>query len=375
MKTTVAADVRRLHLSRIRQSLLTSAATLLCLLAPLQAEWQQALPGWEYQFPRDHGSHPGFKTEWWYFTGNLRDDKGYPFGYELTFFRQGLRSLSERQAGESDWIANEIGLAHFAVTDSRNQRFVFSHRLTRSALGLAGFGQGDRLAWIEDWSLRVGADGRWHLQAAADELKIDVTLEPLKPPVIHGENGVSQKSAGVGRASHYYSLSRMKTEGSLALRGEEAKVSGLTWFDHEWASNQLTKAQAGWDWFGLHLDDGRELMIYQLRLKQGGADPASSGTLVGLDGVATHLPKSAFKLVSGKTWTSQDTGVIYPLHWTIEIPSLDIRLEIVPKLSDQEMRVPPAAYWEGAVQVTGTTTGSGYMELTGYGGKVIGLTD
>ncbi len=345
----------------------------LMLAAPLHAGWREALPGWEFEFPRDHGPHRDFKTEWWYFTGNLQDADGRRFGYELTFFRQGLRPPDVRQPDESAWIANEIALAHFAVTDAAGGRFYFDHRLLRVGLGLADFTNSK--IHIDDWSLRFLPDGGGRIVARSERMSLDLTLAAGKPPAVHGTNGVSQKSAGAGRASHYYSLSRMRSEGTLTLSGRATPVTGDTWFDHEWASNQLTGEQAGWDWFGLHLADGSDLMLYQLRLKNGGTDLASSGTLVRPDGTAIHLPRDAFRLIPGDAWTSPETKVRYPLHWKIEVPAHGLSLEVTPVLDDQEMRVPPAAYWEGAMTITGSTTGTGYMELTGYGGKVIGLTE
>jgi predicted secreted hydrolase len=252
--------------------------------------WRLALPGWTYQFPRDHGAHADFKTEWWYFTGDLYAGDRREFGYELTWFRQGV--LPERPAGVSRYVVSDFKFAHFAISDVAAGRFYFAQKISRGAYGEAGFGNGNPgpLAWIDDWRLTIEPGGDWRIEAEDGGRALELRLSPLKGPVIEGEQGVSRKAAGEGHASCYYSYTRMKAEGRLTMPGAAPlAVTGETWFDHEWATNQLAPDQAGWDWFSIQLSDGTELMLYRMRLKNGRADPASSGTWTRRDGSVVYL--------------------------------------------------------------------------------------
>jgi predicted secreted hydrolase len=343
------------------------------------AEWRAALPGWKYEFPRDHRRHPDFKTEWWYFTGRLTDENGAVFGYQLTFFRQGLVPPAQRGQSTSRFVVDDLKFAHFAVSDIGDQRFHFEQKLTRGAFGEAGFGD-ERLAWIEDWSLELRPDGGFRLRARSGSVALELELANTKPWVIHGENGVSQKATGEGRASHYYSATRLAARGTLTVNGKARPVRGENWLDREWASNQLTAEQVGWDWFSIQFDDGTELMLYQLRTRDGGFDPNSSATFVGRDGVARHLRRADYELKPLKEWTSKETGGKYPIAWELVIPSLKLQARITTPLATQELVLKPVAYWEGLVDIEGTRDGNnvrghGYMELTGYAGALVGLSE
>jgi predicted secreted hydrolase len=246
------------------------------------AAYRLALPGYKYAFPRDHASHPAFSTEWWYYTGHLRTRDGRRFGYELTFFRQALAPQIPKRA--SQWATRDIIFAHFAITDEAKRKFYFTDRIARSAAGIAGAGTKTPRIWLGDWDLRFsGGEQTMRALGASDDstrFGLELTQTPQKAPIIHGENGVSQKAKGRGRASHYYSFTRLSTRGTLRIGNERFQVSGQSWFDHEFGSNQLAAGQVGWDWFSLQLEDGRELMLYRMRLRGGGTDPYSSGTLV-----------------------------------------------------------------------------------------------
>lgn len=339
------------------------------------AEWAVALPGWKYEFPRDHHAHPDFKTEWWYFTGNLTGDDGRGYGYQLTFFRQGVQ---REPGGGTRFAVGEIKLAHFAVTEISAGRFRYGQKVSRGAFGEAGFADGDRVAWIDDWELRVREGGGFVLQAREDGFALELTLTPRKPPVFHGENGVSQKSAGAGRASHYYSFTRLEAEGRLTIDGRAVAVQGWSWFDQEWATNQLTEDQTGWDWLSLQFEDGTELMLFQIRLKDGGRDPFSHGTWIDAQGVSTAVQDADFELSAGRTWQSKATGGEYPMEWSIRIPKLELEVTVQAAMDDQELVLRPISYWEGSVRATGTRGGQavkarGYLEMTGYGGGLVGL--
>jgi predicted secreted hydrolase len=340
--------------------------------------WRVAEPGWNYQFPRDHGAHPDFKTEWWYFTGQLRAADGREFGCELTWFREGV--LPKRPEGASRFVVRDFKFAHFAISDVGAGRFDFAQRISRGAYGEAGNGDGKAglLAWIDDWRLTVEPGGPWRLEGEHDGRALDLTVTPVKGPVIEGEGGVSRKGAGEGHASCYYSYTRMRTEGWLTLPGAAAvAVTGESWFDHEWSTDSLAPEEEGWDWFSLQLSDGTELMLYRMRLKSGEVDPASSGTWTRKDGTVVYLKADDLHLVALEWWKSGATAGNYPIRWRIEIPRLALDLEIRPPLKDQELALPSLAYWEGLIHATGTvggapTTGHGYLELTGYGTKLGG---
>ena len=365
------------------------------------ADWQLALPGWQYQFPVDHAIHRDFKTEWWYFTGNLHDEHGHAFGYELTFFRQGVippprgaaDAVDRPGNGQSRFVQNDFKFAHFAISDLAAGRFVYTQKMNRGAFGEAGFGLPpasgpsaalpERLAWMEDWKLQPLPDGSWRITAHADTtppIAIDLTVSPRKPPVIEGTDGVSQKAAGPGNASHYYSYTRLQTTGVLRTGGmkTDQPVSGESWFDHEWASNQLAPDQVGWDWFCFQFDDQTELMLYAMRRRDGSIDPFSSGTLVHPDGTSEHLAREQFAMRPLKTWQSRNTGALYPIGWQVSIPSQQLDVTLQARLDNQELVLPAISYWEGAVQASGRRAGReihgvGYMELTGYAAALKGL--
>lgn len=341
--------------------------------------YRHAVAPWRFEFPRDHASHPDFQTEWWYYTGRL-ESAGRAFGYELTFFRVGLDPA--RRASASAWAPHSILFAHFALTDIGGKRFRFDERIARPALGMAGADSVRFRVWLDDWSAALDPDGRTHrLRASAESFAVDLSLETRQPPAIHGEGGVSRKSSGIGEASHYYSMPRLATRGTLRVLGRTFEVRGETWMDHEFGSGRLAAGLVGWDWFGLQLDDGRSLMLYRLRRKDGGTEPVSSGTLIERDGRTRHLPLEAFETRATGSWKSPRTGAEYPSGWIVRVPSASLELEVTPAIQGQELVTGGAAgviYWEGAVRVSGRANGRplgghGYVELTGYTGRTPGL--
>jgi len=359
---------------RFFTSIVLVVATL-PLLSAAEPAWSVARPGWTYEFPRDHHAHPDFKTEWWYFTGNLAAEDGREFGYQLTFFRQGVR---RGDPAETKFAVEDIKLAHFAVTDISSGKFRFAQRLSRGAFGEAGFAAGDRIAWIQDWELRQTGEGSFVLRAQDGDFGLNLRLAARKATVFHGADGVSQKAEGEGRASHYYSFTRLESEGTLRLGGEEVAVRGWSWFDQEWATNQLAEKQTGWDWLSLQFADNTELMLFQIRLAEGGRDRHSHGTWIDAEGRSTPIKNEDFELVPGRTWRSPETGGVYPLSWTLRVAKLGLDLEVTAALPDQELVLKPIAYWEGSVRVLGTrgdrpTMGRGYLEMTGYAGGLVGL--
>jgi predicted secreted hydrolase len=346
-----------------------------------EVPWLNAREGWSYEWPRDHATHAGFKTEWWYFTGNLRTAKGRRFGYQLTFFRQGVRMPTGSKA-QSRFVVDDLKFGHFTVTDVDAREFLFFQKLTRGAFGEAGFGDGltePRLAWLGSWDLRLEVDGGFRIHALEGDHTLDLKLTPQKRWAVHGENGLSRKAEGNDHASHYYSGTRLRSQGTLTIAGQTRAVEGESWFDHEWATNQLTPQQAGWDWFSLQFDDGAELMLYRLRRKDGTVDPASSGSFIAADGTVRHLQNSEIEVDPLKTWRSRKSGAEYPIRWNVRIPKLEIAVEVGTPVEHQELVLQPVTYWEGLVDLQGSRAGKalrghGYVELTGYAGPVVGLS-
>jgi predicted secreted hydrolase len=348
---------------------------------PIGPAYRPAAAPYVFRFPADHAAHPEYQTEWWYYTGNLADDAGREYGYQLTFFAVGLNPAL--RYSRSAWAAHTIYFAHLAVTEVRSGTFHFAERLGRPALGMAGALTDRYRVWIEEWSAELAAEGSTHrLRAGAPTCGLALDLVPEKSPVVHGRDGVSRKGTGPGRASHYYSLTRLRTSGSLRVGDRRAAVRGYSWMDHEFGSNQLSADQQGWDWFSLQLDDGSELMLYVLRRRDGSTEPVSSGTLVrpGGGGGNRHLPLQAFSIAPTRRWRSPHTGAIYPAGWKLAIPSERLELEVSPRVADQELRAREIGvnYWEGAVSVVGRrgstpVAGKGYVELTGYAGPVPGF--
>jgi len=322
-----------------------------------------------FHFPADHGPHPGYRNEWWYFTGNLTTDAGRRFGYELSLFRIALSPDASPRA--SAWGTNQVYMAHFALTDVAAGKFYFYERFARGGAGLAGAQAAPFAVWLEDW--RVESDPRdvqtWHLRAAAGDVAIALALTPCKPVVLQGERGLSRKSAEPGNASYYYSLPRLASDGTITIAGEAHRVAGTSWLDREWSTSALGPDQVGWDWFALQLADGSELMLYQLRNRDGRADPFSAGMLIAPDGRTVPLARDDFGIEVLDRWRSARGGE-YPARWRVSVPRAKLVLDVSPVLADQELAV-SVRYWEGAVDVRGAragnpVTGNGYVELTGY---------
>ncbi len=342
---------------------------------PSPGVYRHPAPGYVYRFPHDHGAHEEFRTEWWYYTGHLSTKSGRRFGYQLTFFRRGVTQKEERE-NPSRWAIRHLYLAHAAVTDLDRSRFSYAEKLSRAGLGKAGAAHGQLRVWIDRWKAEASPaePHRHHLQATGDDFALDLTVASEKPPVIHGQGGISHKGASPEQASHYYSLTRLTTSGTITVAGESLAVTGLSWMDHEFGSGDLGANQVGWDWFSIQLDNRTEVMLYRLRLADGTIDPASSGSLILPDGRVQTLSASDVRVEALESWTSRLSGARYPARWKIAIPSADLRLEVTPELADQELlttRSTRVTYWEGTARIAGTQrdiplTGAGYVELTGY---------
>jgi predicted secreted hydrolase len=324
-----------------------------------------------FSFPADHGAHPDFRSEWWYFTGNLAAEDGRHFGFQLTFFRVALSP--DATPRESAWATNQAWMAHFTLTDTEGRRFHAAERLARGALGLAGAEASTFRVWVDDWEAasRAPADAfPLRLRASDGDVAVELVLSSTKPRVLQGEQGWDRKGPEPGNASYYYAYTRLAAEGSVRTRDVRFEVTGTAWMDREWSTSALGADLEGWDWLSLQLSDGRDLMLYRLRRKDGSAGAFSKGALILPDGSRIALSVHEFALEPRRWWTSPATGVRYPVAWSVEIPSQGLSLDVEPRIDDQELDL-SVRYWEGAVIArgragAGTVTGQGYLEVAGY---------
>ncbi len=361
---------------RLKERLLL--ALVACTVAPglRAAEWAEITGPPEIILPRDHGAHPDHRTEWWYVTGLVGADDGRRYGFQITFFRQGLIP-GTAEPGSSALRARQIVAAHLAVADISKQTFHHAERLRRADGALAGFATADLEVWLDDWQLVRGEDGVISARArdAVTGTGLSLELRPLGEPVLHGDRGYSRKGADAGNASVYMSWTRLAVVGQLEVDHSRITVDGTAWFDHEWGTSQLGDGVVGWDWFSLRLDDGRDLMVYRLRRGDGSADPFSSGSLVTTGGEVINLGADDVAVEPTGFWTSADSGGTYPSGWKLRIPRHAVDLELRPLVPDAEVdgsRTTGVVYWEGPVVATGSATGGGYVELTGYAGSLEG---
>ncbi len=328
-------------------------------------------PNQKLSFPRDHGAHEDARVEWWYVTGQLDTASGKRLGYQLTFFRTGVTDDPAPRA--SSFAARDLHLAHFARTDVSKGTFRFAERLHRDGPGAAYARTGRLSVANEDWRLEE-AGGRLILLAKDGSDELSLLLSPEKPPVLHGPNGISRKGPEPDAVSRYVSLTRLSSAGWWTTGGASEAVTGLSWFDHEWGPGSIGKETQGWDWFALHLLDGRDLMLYRLRGAAGNGTPFSSGTLVERDGAAVPLAAADFAIEETARWKSPRSGAAYPARWTLRVPKAGLALDVVPLLPDQELvteKSTRVTYWEGACDVKtpgGAPAGRAYVEMTGYAG-------
>jgi predicted secreted hydrolase len=336
-------------------------------------EFERAISPRELSFPADHGEHRTFRTEWWYFTGNLETPAGRDFGFELTFFRFALKPGDSPLETGSAWRTDQVWMAHLAVTDVVAGRFTAVERLARASLGVAGATAQPLQVWVRDWSARGSGSAsgiELELDAQDEEIGLRLQLNAAGPPVSHGERGLDRKGGREGNASYYYSVPRLATRGTIRVGEQEFDVSGLAWLDREWSTSALEPGVVGWDWFALQLTDGRSLMYYRLRERDGGTSRFSGGSLIESDGTRSALGATDVELAPERLWTSPSTGVRYPVAWQLRVPSAGLILDIAPYLDHQELDL-SVRYWEGAVFVEGmgpegAILGRGYLELAGY---------
>jgi predicted secreted hydrolase len=368
---SMAHTISRSSIRALITALLVLATSPVWAQRP-DTDYRLAEPGWIFEFPRDHGSHPEFQTEWWYYTGHLRTESGKRYGFEVTFFRVGA-GVPDTDLG-TNWDLSDLHLAHFALTAISDGSFRYYEKLNRSSRFVADARKGNLAVFNENWSATASPDGSFRLRAAEGGDSIDLRLLPLKPPAIHGRDGISIKAEGEGYASHYYSLTRLEATGTVGAEGITEPCSGQAWMDHEFGSATLREYQQGWDWFSIQLDNRNEIMLYVIRRSDGTPDVTSSGSIVLADGSVIHLERDDFAIRARDSWKSPRSGAVYPLDWEIEIKPFDVSLRVREVMENQELVTDSSTqitYWEGAVDVTGrfggtVVSGEGYVEMTGY---------
>jgi predicted secreted hydrolase len=325
-----------------------------------------------FEFPKDHGPHPDYRAEWWYYTGNLADADGNRYGYQFTIFRRGI--VPGEPERDSEWATHQIYFAHFTVTDVAGETFEYHERYSRASPELAG-AQAEPIyhVWLDNWEVKEIEPGKVRLKASDGQVGIDLVLEQAKPAALQGDRGLSAKSDESGNASYYYSLTNNPTQGTVTTPRGSFEVTGSSWMDREWSTSDLDEGAVGWDWFSLQLDDRREVTFYYIRREDGSPEPVSAGIIINPDGSTVPISLDDIEITVLDHWTSPHSDAAYPAEWNLTIPSQGIDLHITPLINDQELRV-SFTYWEGAVRVEGTQTGYGYVELTGYYESLRGRT-
>jgi len=344
------------------------ALLLLSTACAAAQDYKIAQPGYVFEFPRDYFNHQDYQTEWWYYTGNVKSEDDHRFGFELTFFRQGVSRADSR----GNWYVHDLWMAHSALSDINGQHFHHEERLNRAGPGIAGVDAATGLVWNGNWQAHI-VERNEDLLAVSDKFALALELAPLKQPVIQGQNGVSRKAQGAGHASHYFSLTRLITSGSIDLDGKTYKVEGTSWMDHEFFTGSMAADEAGWDWLSIQLEDGTELMLYRIRHTDGAIDPNSSGSYVDAKGKSQFLSARDFVMTpAAVAWISPATKAAYPVQWHVSIPRLKIDLDVTTPLAAQELTGGfGPSYWEGAIDANGALNhspihGVGYLEMTGY---------
>ena len=347
-----------------RRAFLLSPMTLLPLRAPAAEGYPDVTRGRALEFPRDHGAHPEYRTEWWYVTGWLRDGAGRELGFQVTFFRNRPRIAEENP---SAFAPQQLLLAHAAIADPARGRLLHDQRAARAGFGLAEAREGSTDVHIDDWSLALSGQA-YRARIPAREFALDLTFAPTQAVLLQGEGGFSRKGPAPEQASYYYSRPQLAVSGEIEREGRREPVQGSAWLDHEWSSEYLAAEAAGWDWIGINLADGGALMAFRIRAKAGGAFWAG-GALRTPDGRRRILAPREVRFEPLGSWRSPRSEVTYPVAMRVRAGELEVELE--PLMDDQELDSRASTgtiYWEGAVRAVqgGRLAGRGYLELTGY---------
>jgi predicted secreted hydrolase len=325
----------------------------------------QVLPGYRIRFPEDEGSHPQFRTEWWYITGWLEGARRKPFGFQITFFR--ARAEID-EINPSAFTPRQVMIAHAALSDATRGHLTHDQKLARAAFGLAGADSDRVRVWLDNWSLVQERDA-YRAHISAREFALDLAFSQTQPPLLQGDDGLSRKGPKPESASYYYSFPHLRVEGTVGESSRLESVKGSAWLDHEWSSSYMDERASGWDWIGINFDDGGALMAFRMRSRDTGRKFWAGGAYRSPKGVRRALLPDEIEFVPLRSWQSPRTGATYPIVWRVDIPGLSITIE--PLMNDQEHDTRASVgtvYWEGAVTalVDNKPAGRGYLELTGY---------
>lgn len=331
--------------------------------------FQIARKGYEWDFPRDHFSHPDYRTEWWYLTGILESGQKQ-YGYQFTIFRQGLNG---EPSTNSRWFSDQVYLGHFSWIDLNGETHRSFQMLSRELSGVA-FADTHSPGSIRLRTARLTPGNPWQLTINQGQTKLQLRLKPTRPPLFQGPDGYSRKGSEPGQASQYYSFTRMKTEGRRVTASGTQVLHGITWFDQEFGSSQLSDRQEGWDWISLRLSNGADLMVYRLREEDGSITPQSSATIRYRNGAVEYIGASDWQMKPVEYWKSSETGARYPVEWNLLIPQKNINVTVRSRFPQQEMVLAgalTAPYWEGVIRAEGqwgdgSVKGEGFLEMTGY---------
>lgn len=354
--------------------ILFALASAACACSVAADEYPAVVPGYRIEFPRDEGSHPQFRTEWWYITGWLEDESGSPLGFQVTFFR------TRPGVGENNpsrFAPQQLLFAHVAISDPRIGKLVREERSARAGFGLAEAATGTLNVAIDDWSLRrITSEGnaKYDVAIDAEGLGLRLNFVATQPPLLQGAQGFSQKSVDAQNASYYYSIPHMRADGQVRIGKREYKVRGNAWLDHEWSSAMLDARAQGWDWVGLNLGDGGALMASRIRDERGESLWAIGTQRAAPADAAKPFRPEDIEWTELARWRSPRTGVEYPVQWRVRVAGRTLLLR--PLIEDQENDARASTgtiYWEGAVRAydeSGNSVGRGYLELTGYGARL-----
>ncbi len=348
-----------------RREFLASPLALVTPGAFAQVRYPAVRKGVALAFPRDHGSHPEYRTEWWYITGWVKTRSGAQLGLQVTFFRS---RPGVGEANPSRFAPRQLLFAHAALSDARIGRLLHDQRAAREGFGLAAAGEGDTDVRVDDWRLERGADA-YSARVVGREFEFSLRFRPTQPVLLEGEGGFSRKGPDPAQASYYYSQPHLQVTGTIAVNGEAAQIdSGEAWLDHEWSSEAMATDAAGWDWVGLNLEGGGALMAFRMRDRKGGTYWAG-GTHRSPEGSVRPFLPAEIGFTALREWRSPRTGATYPVSMRVRAGVMEFTLE--PGMNDQELDARASTgtiYWEGAVQARddGKSLGRGYLELTGY---------
>jgi predicted secreted hydrolase len=354
--------------TRVALALLLLAIGWAAPMASPQPAYPVVVPGAEFRFPRDHGAHPAYRTEWWYFTGWLEAADGRPIGFQITFFRS--RPAID-PANPSAFAPRQILFAHAGLSDPARGRLIHDQRIARQGFGIAEALEDDARITLLDWHLARGVDGVFHATVGARDFRLDLAFSPTQPAMLNGDGGYSRKGPQPEQASYYYSMPQLAVAGSVVRDGKREAMTGRAWLDREWSSSYLAPDAVGWDWTGVNFDDGAALMAFQIRRREGQALHAG-GTFRRADGTQLVLTPEDVRFVPRRHWHSPQTGAIYPVEadFEIRLPEGMRRIRLTPLFDAQELdgrATGMPSYWEGLVSTPG---GRGYLELTGYAGSL-----